>query len=52
MDLALRVQTVVSLAEMSQRLNVLCGFDEATRRITTTAGRAVQPITYGTMEQS
>jgi predicted dehydrogenase len=51
-DLALRVQTIVSLAEMSQRLNVLCCYDETTRRITTAEGREVPPITYGTLEQS
>jgi hypothetical protein len=51
-DLALRVETIVSLAEMSQRLNVLCCFDEATRKITTAEGRELQVITYGTLEQS
>lgn len=51
-DLALRVQTIVSLAEISERLNVLCGFDEATRQITTAEGRELPPITYGTLEQS
>jgi predicted dehydrogenase len=51
-DLAVRVQTIVSLAEMSQRLNVMCCFDEATRKITTADGRELQPITYGTLGQS
>ncbi len=51
-DLAVRVQTVISLAEMSQRLNVMCLFDETTRSITTGDGTPVKPITYGTLELS
>ena len=51
-DLAIRVQTVISLAEMSDRLNIMCLFDEKTRKITTGDGREVQPITYGTLELS
>ena len=51
-DLAIRVQTVVSLAEMSERLNVMCVFDEKTRKITTEAGREIKPITYGTLPLS
>jgi predicted dehydrogenase len=51
-DLAVKVQTVISLAEMSDRLNVTCLFDEKTRKITTGDGRPVKPITYGTLELS
>ena len=51
-DLAVRVQTVVSLAEMSDRLKMACLFDEKTRKVTTENGREVQPITYGTLELS
>ncbi len=51
-DLALRVQTVISLAEMSDRLNVMCLFDEKTRKITTGDGRELKPITYGTLPLS
>jgi predicted dehydrogenase len=51
-DLALRVQTVISLAEMSQRLGIVCLYDEKTRKITTGDGREVQPITYGTLPLS
>ena len=51
-DLAVRVQTVLSLAEMSQRLNITCLFDEKTRKITTGEGREIQPITYGTLPLS
>ena len=56
-ELAVRVQTVISLAEMSQRLHVLCNFDEKSRKITTGDGKIVQvqeikPLTYGTMELS
>jgi predicted dehydrogenase len=51
-DLALRVQTVVSLAEMSQRLNIMCCFDEKTRKITTDGGQEIPAITYGSLPQS
>jgi predicted dehydrogenase len=51
-DLALRAQTVISLAEMSQRLNIMCLFDEKTRKITTGDGKEITPITYGTLPLS
>ena len=51
-DLAVRAQTVISLAEMSQRLNLMCVFDEKTRTITSGNGHKVDPITYGTLELS
>ena len=52
-ELALRVQTVISLAEMSHRLNVACLFDERSRKITTGPdGRVLEPITYGTLANS
>lgn len=51
-DLAVKVQTVISLAEMSDRLNVMCMFDEKTRKITDGSGREITPITYGTLEKS
>lgn len=46
-ELAIRVQTVVSLSEMSDRLGVACLFDEKTRKITTENGRELKPFTYG-----
>ena len=46
-DLAIRVQTVISLAEMSERLSVMCVFDEKTRKITTGDGREIKALTYG-----
>lgn len=51
-DLAVKVQTVISLAEMSDRLNIMCLFDEKTRKITDGSGREITPITYGTLEKS
>src|SRR5215471_5653221 len=51
-DLAVRAQTVISLAEMSERLKVACLFDEKTRKVTTDGGREIQPITYGTLPLS
>jgi predicted dehydrogenase len=51
-DLAIKVQTVISLAEMSERLSIMCVFDEKTRKITTGDGKAVKPLTYGTLPLS
>jgi predicted dehydrogenase len=51
-DLAIRTQTVISLAEISDRLKVACLFDEKTRKITTDGGTPVTEITYGTLPQS
>jgi predicted dehydrogenase len=51
-DLAIRVQTVISLGEMSERMKIACLFDEKTRKITLGDGREIQPITYGTLDRS
>ena len=51
-DLAIRVQTVISLAEMSDRLKITCLFDEKSRKITDASGKEIQPITYGTLPLS
>jgi predicted dehydrogenase len=51
-ELAIRVQTVISLAEMSDRLKITCLFDEKTRKITGEAGKEIAPITYGTLPLS
>jgi predicted dehydrogenase len=51
-DLAVRVQTVISLAEMSNRMNIMCLFDEKTRTITTGDGKKIEPLTYGSVEMS
>ncbi len=51
-DLAIRVQTVISLAEMSDRLNTTCLFDEKTRRIKDGSGKEIEAITYGTLAES
>jgi len=59
-ELAVRVQTIVSLAEMSDRLGITCLFDEKTRKISTGDGRPVEPftshtvaaLTYGSMPLS
>ena len=49
-DLAVKVQTIVSLAEMSERLSVMCLFDDKSRKITTSDGKELQPLTYGSIE--
>lgn len=51
-DLAVRVQTVITLAEMSQRLGIACNFDAKTRKVTTGNGKEVTALTYGTLELS
>ena len=51
-DLAIKVQTVISLAEMSERLKITCLFDEKTRKITDASGKEITPITYGTLPLS
>ncbi len=51
-DLAVRVQTVLSLGEISERMNVMCLFDEKTRKITTGDGKEVVAPTYGTLALS
>jgi predicted dehydrogenase len=51
-DLAVRVQTVISLAEMSDRLKTTCLFDEKTRKISDGSGKEIEAITYGTLAQS
>lgn len=50
-DLAIRVQTVISLAEMSERLRSVCLFDEKTRKVTNGDGKVLQ-LTYGTLPLS
>jgi len=51
-ELAIRVQTVISLAEMSDRLKTTCLFDEKTRKISDASGKEIAAITYGTLPQS
>jgi predicted dehydrogenase len=51
-NLAVRVQTVISLCEMSDRLNMMCLFDEKTRKITNADGKVLKPLTYGDLPLS
>jgi hypothetical protein len=51
-ELATRVQSVISLAEISERLGMACHFDEKTRKITAGDGREIKPITYGSIDKS
>ena len=46
-DLAVKAQAVIALAEMSTRLNIACLFDEKTRKITTQDGRDVTALNFG-----
>ena len=41
-DLALRAQAVIALAEMSNRLNMMCLYDEKTRKIKTADGKEIR----------
>ena len=38
--------------EMSERLSIMCVFDEKTRAITTGDGKKIEPITYGSVPLS
>lgn len=51
-DIALKVQTIVSLGEMSDRLGIACHFDPATRTVSDGASKKLDPITYGTLKPS
>jgi predicted dehydrogenase len=51
-DLAVRVQTVISLAEMSDRLEEACIFDEKTRTVKNGSGKKLDLPTYGWTELS
>lgn len=51
-DLAIRVQTVISMGEMSERLSTMCMFDEKTRKITDGAGKELQALNYGVLPLS
>jgi predicted dehydrogenase len=51
-ELGIRVQTVIALAEISDRLNIMCLFDEKTRKVTTGNGTEVKVPTYGWTELS
>ncbi len=51
-DLAIRAQTIISLAEMSDRLGQMMYFDWKTRKITNGSGQEFTPITYGTLDPS
>lgn len=49
-DLAIRVQTVISLAEIAERYKITALFDEKTRKVTTADGKEVKPLTYGSVK--
>ncbi len=45
-EMAVRLDTVLHLAEMSERLNTLCVFDAETRSVTTADGQPVELLDY------
>ena len=51
-DVAIRAQTIISMAEMSERLGEMLYFDEKTRSLSTGSGTKIEAITYGTLEES
>ncbi len=48
-ELAIRVQTVLCLAEMSERMGLTLFFDEKARAIKTADGKVIPPISYDTV---
>lgn len=51
-DLATKGQIVICLAEMSERLGIMCHFNEKTRKVTDANGKEIKAITYGTLPLS
>ena len=51
-ELAVKVQTIVSLGEMSDREGIMCHFDEKTRTVSDGAGKKLDVVTYGTLKPS
>ena len=51
-DVAIKCQTIIAMAEMSERLGEMLYFDEKTRKLSTGSGKEIEPITYGTLELS
>ena len=47
-ELAIRVQTIISMAEMSERLGEMLYFDPAKRRIRNGSGKTFKPLNYST----
>ena len=45
-ELAIPAQTVLSLAEMSERLGLALFFDEKARKLKTGDGRTIEPLSY------
>jgi len=45
-DLAMKVQTVISLAEIADRRGTMAHFDEKTRKITDGSGKEIKPFDY------
>ena len=48
LELAIRAQTVLSMAEMSERLGLALFFDEKTRTLKSGDGRTIPALSYGT----
>jgi hypothetical protein len=45
-DLAIKVQTIISMAEMSERLGEMLYFDPEKRRIRNGSGKTFKPLDY------
>lgn len=48
-DLSVRANTTLALAEMSERLGMVCFFDEQTRTVRNGEGKVIPPLTYDTV---
>jgi len=51
-DVAIRCQAIISMAEMSERLGEMLFLDEKKRTLTTGSGKEIPMITYGTLDLS
>lgn len=48
-DLSVRANTTLALAEMSERLGMVCFFDEKTRTVRNGEGKVIPPLSYDTV---
>lgn len=46
-ELAIRAQVVLSLAEISDQRKTTCHYDEAARKVTDGLGQELSPMVYG-----
>ncbi len=51
-EVAIRAQTIISMAEMSERMGEMVYFDRDTKNMSNGSGNPLETMTYGTMPLS